>query len=306
MIQKAKHRGLSLEFLAALKEGLLFPLRERVNADRTLCLELRCDSINVYYRGGSLVRVSRAPGGYAAFFETKYFEGAGAPFALPDRLREPADVATWLSAIPLLKQSMDLFLGRHPKDEREIQQMILRDNNIGAIARSTDYFVCDIEYANLHGRFDLVAVRWPSTPPERKTQDHRRLVLAEVKHGDGALTGDAGLHQHILDVNSFLADQSKVTALKEEMMRVFNQKRALDLVDCEKDLQSFSDEAPLLLLILVNHDPGKSRLRELLGSPPPSPHAELRIATGCLLGYGLYDPAILTIGDTLARFTDCI
>ena len=44
----------------------------------------------------------------------------------------------------------------------------------------------------------------------------------------------------------------------------------------------------------------------LLRSLPPSPHAELRIATGSLLGSGLYDPAILTVDEALARFEDCI
>ncbi len=45
-----------------------------------------------------------------------------------------------------------------------MQQLILHDNNRGSIARSTDYYICDLEYANPHGRFDLVAVRWASTP----------------------------------------------------------------------------------------------------------------------------------------------
>ena len=58
--------------------------------------------------------------------------------------------------------------------------------------------------------------------------------------------------------------------------------------------------------MLVNHDPDKSRLHELLRALPPSPHAELRIATGSLLGYGLYDPAILTVGEALSRFEACI
>jgi hypothetical protein len=193
-----------------------------------------------------------------------------------------------------------------PGEEREVQQLILRDNNLGCIARSTDYYVCDIEYANQHGRFDLVAVRWPSTPATRKKQDDHRLVLGEVKFGDGALEGTAGLHSHVNDVNGYLAAPGSLAALKEEMLRVFNQKRALGLIDCEKDLTGFSDEPPMLLLVLVNHDPDKSRLRELLRTLPPSPHAELRIATGSLLGYGLYDPAILTIDEALARFDACI
>lgn len=89
-----------------------------MRADRSLCLELRENYVNVYYRGGNLMRLSPVEGGYAAFFDLKYFEGAELPFSMPaPRLREPADVAAWLAALPWLKQGMALFLGRHPKDE---------------------------------------------------------------------------------------------------------------------------------------------------------------------------------------------
>lgn len=295
-------RGLSSEFLADLEGGLLAPLRERVTRDQSLCLEVRENYINIYYRGGNVMCVASAAGGYSAFFDRKYFQDAVPPMPEP-RLCEASDVAGWLTALPMLKQAIDLA---QPGEEREVQQLVLRDNNRGCIARSTDYYVCDIEYANHHGRFDLVAVRWPSTPAARKVQNGHRLVLGEVKFGDGALDGSAGLHAHVNGVNGFLAAPGNLAAIKEEMLRVFNQKRALGLIDCEKDLTGFSDEPPVLLLVLVNHDPAKSRLRDLLRTLPPSPQAELRVATGSLLGYGLYDPAILTISEALARFEVCI
>jgi cyclic pyranopterin phosphate synthase len=182
------------------------------------------------------MRVSRTNGGYSAFFDTKYFQGV-VPSMPGARLGEASDVAAWLAALSTLKQAMDLA---QPGEEREVQQLILRDNNLGCIARSTDYYVCDIEYANHHGRFDLVAVRWPSTPTARKKQDGHRLVLGEVKVGDGALEGTAGLHAHVDDVNGYLAAPGNLAAIKEEMLRVFNQKRALGLVDCEKDLTGFA------------------------------------------------------------------
>ena len=220
-------RGLSPKFLDDLQGGLLSPLLGRVKADHTLCLELRADYINVYYRGGNVMKVSRADGGYAVSFDNKYFQGTDQPFPMPPaRVREPDDVTAWLGALPRLKQAMDIFFGSHAKGEREIQQLLLRDNNLGGVAHDTDYYVCDIEYASDHGRFDLVAVRWLSTPAERKKQEGHRLVLAEVKVGDGALEGTAGLHAHIEDVNDHLADPSNVAGLKLEMVRVFNQKRA--------------------------------------------------------------------------------
>jgi formylglycine-generating enzyme required for sulfatase activity len=39
---------------------------------------------------------------------------------------------------------MDLWFGNHPKNERECQQLMLWENNIGNSAKSTDYFICDM------------------------------------------------------------------------------------------------------------------------------------------------------------------
>ena len=43
-----------------------------------------------------------------------------------------------------LKYEMDLWFGNHPKNERECQQLMLWENNIGNSAKSTDYFICDM------------------------------------------------------------------------------------------------------------------------------------------------------------------
>jgi hypothetical protein len=299
-------RGLGNEFLKDLKDGFLSPLLKRVKQDKTLCLELRSNYINVYYRGGNLMEVSEVAGvqaEYKAFFDPEYLS-RGELQLPPSRLREPAHVAAWLTDLPRLKQAMDV--SGKLSEEREVQQNIARDNNIGGVARATDFYVCDIEYASEHGRFDMIAVHWPSTPSARKEQHDRRLVLAEVKYGDGALGGKAGLHDHIDDVNQLLAFPANVAALKREMVAVFNQKRELELINCEKDLEGFSTEKPQLLLVLVNHDPGKSELRKLLQKLPPSPHADVCIANACLLGYGLFDPAVLPLEKAMTRFETCI
>jgi hypothetical protein len=298
-----KPRGLSPEFLKELQSGFLGPLVERVRKDRSLCLELREDYVNVYYRGGNLLRVSRESDGYTAFFDQDYLqcsEGEASPLLPAARLREGYDLKCWLEAFPAMKEEMDIYFGRHPKEERDVQQMLVRDNNFGGLARSTDYYVCDIEYATEHGRFDMVAVRWPSTPAERKRQSGHRLVLAEVKHGDGALTGQAGLRKHVEDICRHVNDQATVAALKVEMLRVFNQKRELGLIDCEKNLLGFSEELPVPLLILVNHDPDKSKLGEMLRELGKE-HTELRVASACLLGYGLYERSMLTVPEALSR-----
>lgn len=62
-----------------------------------------------------------------------------------------------------------------------------RENNFGFVARDTDYYVCDLEYQSGQGRFDMIAVHWPSEFAVRKHARDRRLVFVEVKYGDSDL-----------------------------------------------------------------------------------------------------------------------
>ena len=235
------------------------------------------------------VGATGSAGVYTIDFDPEYSK-YGNSFALPEqRVQHNMDVEGWLSASPNLKRAIDSYLARIRKDEREFQQTIARDNNFGSIARSTDYYVCDIEYQTESSQFDMIAVHWPSVPHVRKDPDRRQLVFVEVKYGDDALTGDAGLHAHIRDVDNCAAEHSSLQIIKEEMAEVFNQKRSLGLIDCVRDLKSFSDARPILILALINHDPEKSKLRDLLDDLPESPNIELRIATASFLGYGLYN-----------------
>lgn len=60
-------RALSTTFMNDLKSnGILHPLLERVKQDHTLMLSIRKDYINIYYRGGSILKVKRCAGTAAA------------------------------------------------------------------------------------------------------------------------------------------------------------------------------------------------------------------------------------------------
>ena len=324
-------RALGCRFLHDLERGILAPLVEEVRSDSSLCLELRGTRINVYYRGGNLVEISEAASDYCAKFDEKYFRD-GKPVTLPDcDIKREGDVDDWLEVSPHLKRSIDRYLAKvKGNDEREFQQLLVRENNIGrvkrlpdstvkrsadgsiefkegSIARATDYFVCDIEYqfaisGRIPRRFDLVAVHWPSEPNVRKNPRDRRLVIFEMKYGDKALDDTAGLHAHVKDANDFLSDSSKVNCLKEDMVKVFQQKRRLGLMDCAKDLVSFSAEKPILMFVLANHDPDSSKLRDVLEALPESPNVDLRIVTSSFVGYGLFDQGVHTIDEAFSRF----
>ena len=300
-------RTLDESFLSALKDGCLADLTATVRSDATLCLELRGDRVNVYYRGGSLMelRQGRQPEGeYSVSFDTNYF-AAGEEIELPNRtIRNRDDLARWLASWPGIKRAMDGWLWQNRANaEKEFQQLVARDNNFGSVARDTDYYVCDLEYQSGQGRFDMIAVHWPSESAVRKHARDRRLVFVEVKYGDSAL---ANLHAHVRDVNDFAADPHRLGNFKQDMVRVFNQKRGLRLIKCGKKLQTFSGERPLVLLIFANHDPQKSTLSGLLRSLPASLHVDVGIATASFLGYGLYEHCVHPVQTVLECFGDYV
>lgn len=179
-----------------------------------------------------------------------------------------------------------------------------RENNFGASAKSTDYFICDIEYANPNGRFDLVAVHWPSSSTERKNNKQLGLAFIEMKFLDNALAGNAGLKSHVKDIETFFKGGENLSNLKNEMREVFNQKIELGLTAGIKPIESFSDNKPEFILALVNHDPASSILQRELEDLPPLTQADLKLAVSNFLGYGLYDQCIYDLDVFLKQFKD--
>ena len=145
-----KKRQLSDKFMNDLLNGRLQPLLKEVQEDDTLCLELRgnfndpCqkdEAINIYYRGGSLFKITRKDYGYEIFFETKYLEkvnGLGLLSSNPS-------IEEAVGKIALYKQAMDK--SQKISLEKEFQQLIERVNNgiesNGDISNGTDYFIVD-------------------------------------------------------------------------------------------------------------------------------------------------------------------
>src|SRR6185369_14745857 len=68
--------------------------------------------------------------------------------------REAAE--KWLDAFQDIKLVMDYWLSGKQGKEKEIQQLLARENNL--ILPASDYFVCDLEYAiqlpSCKARFD--------------------------------------------------------------------------------------------------------------------------------------------------------
>jgi len=304
--ESTNKRGLSEELMSSLKEGTLKPILERVILDSVMDLQIRENYINIYYRGGNILKITEKNREFIPHFDINYVTENTINFTgLPYTLETNKDVEAWLNSIPYLKHEMDIWFGGHPKNEREFQQLVSRENNYSKIANSTDYFIIDIEYDNRKGdsskkgaRFDLVAVKWESDGVKRKLPKSYKPTLSfiEMKYSDGALKGKAGIGGHIKDFKTFSDVDMNITQIKSEMAEVFQQKRELGLVTGLKGnnnrLEKFAEKIEYVFL-LANHDPEKSTLKSLLEEVLQKENQneygfDIKFCTSNFMGYGLY------------------
>lgn len=204
---------------------------------------------------------------------------------------------------------MDYWFSRHPKFEREFQQIVVWENNNSSIATSTDYFIVDIEYANTKdGRFDMVAVQWDSDASTRKLQSGYlpKLCFIEMKYGDSALTGISGMLEHVNQWKKYLT-VTNIGKIKNEMLTLFQQKRDIGLIagleDNLNDVKNFSDEIECFFL-LANHDPSSRKFKKIIEELKGIKiHGEeVKFCVSNFMGYGLYKENVIKLADFQERF----
>lgn len=299
-------RAISKDFLDDLLTGELKPLLDMVHIDDTLDLELRGKCINIYYRGGSLFRITeKVSRTYEIFFDLNYCDTEAWRNTGIIVICNPT-IQQAVKDIPYYKQAMDMWLHKNPKYERECQQLLVRENNNqGDISKSTDYYILDIEYTDdsdrNKSRFDIVALKWESKSWIRKDNGKCSVVLMEMKYGDNALDGAAGIEKHLEDFKNFFA--KPVYELKEiyrDWEKVFKQKCELGLVEGLQKKQydvkikfnepeNEPENKPEVALIFANHDPDKTKLGDVLSKINCNNYKfNILIANASNFGYGLY------------------
>lgn len=303
-------RVLSAQFMDALANpaGVLHPILARVKMDNTLMLAIRANYINIYYRGGNLLRVAEHNrGAYRAFFDQHYNRTGHASPDLPVVIASVDDARKWVDAFPILKNFMDEYLYTYSKPEREAQQLVARENNYSSISNESEYFVSDIEFAdsNLGARFDILAIRWRAT--QRTNGSSCRVALFEMKYGDDALGGTAGLIKHLQDIDALIGEPARYAKLLLTMEGQFNQLDQLGLLNFTRSKRGTTvkldvNEKPEVVFILANHNPRSTKLRTLLSLPEMDAYAEsqrfdLRFYVARFAGYGLHAKCMLSLSE---------
>jgi len=303
-------RVLSEPFMNDLinEDGKLHSILERVKRDHTLMLAIRDDYINIYFRGGNILRISeKKKGSYQAEFDKKYNKTQLPLPTLPALLTSQSDVQTWLTAFGTLKNTMDQYFSMHPKNEREFQQLVVRENNNSSISNESEYFITDIELADSHlgARFDLMGLRWLAS--QRRITKRCKVFLMEMKYGDDALGGTAGLLKHLIDLEALITDRNAYQNLCMTIESQFQQLDQLKLLNFNHTtpapvIRVNPNQKPEVIFLLANHNPRSKKLKNLLSDPAINAFAhsldfDLRFSVSRFAGYALHANYMLTLDE---------
>ena len=265
---KKKPRMLSRELLPALQTGCLSPIRAAVNDDDNLRLDIRDQRFNVYYGGGSLLRVGRRGSHWEPHFDTKYYKKKGDSTCLilpewlerlPRALNGSNETLEWVAVFPKLKEVMEAWWLHHPKGERAHCQSMAKTNGERSGNPASDYLILDMEYQWAQRSLDLIAAKRNTTVQDPIGWERPVLVFIEVKSARKALVGEAGIAAHVKDFGEIvqpreLRKRQAIEEIKEEFIEVVNQKRTLGLLSKKLPLRQFADGPPEMLLVFVGPD----------------------------------------------------
>jgi hypothetical protein len=266
-------------------------------------LAFRSRSINIYYRGGSILRLAseNKSTNYAALFDHNYANNSPNIIPeLPALITSPADCDAWLRALPTLKEIMNSFFAKHRKSEREFQQLVAWENNRSAISNETEYFITDIEHADVkqRARIDMLGLKWLSM--QRKDGLRCKPVFIEMKYGIGAYDGAAGIAKHVGDLNAMLGTEEARDQFNQIIANQFNKLWRLGLVQFNKS-EKFDgvhlSGTPEVVFLLSNHNPRSRKLLNTLSAIEDSPHFDLRFFVASFAGYGMHESCMLNLED---------
>lgn len=300
-------RALSEHFMEDLvkPDGLLYPILTRVKKDHTLMLAIREDNINIYYRGGNILNLEDKKGYYKTFFDDQYNKFGQDISNSPATITNQDDSKKWVVSFPDRKNVMDNYFSAYGKSEREFQQLVARENNNSTISNESEYFISDIEVTYPGVRFDIMAIRWLAT--QRKKGSNYKAALIEMKYGDGALGGNAGLLKHLKDMDTLISNKDRYGKLMLTMESQFNQLDQLELLKFNKGTSEAkvklnADDKPEVIFILANHNPRSTKLKTILSNPEfeeygMSPRFDLRFYVASFSGYGLHAKCMLPLAE---------
>ncbi|MBR5479497.1 MAG: hypothetical protein IKU84_04910 [Clostridia bacterium] len=251
-------RHINARFIDDLLCGeLQYFLSEVKNNRNILSLEIRNGYINIYYKGGNLLKITQKANGYSFYFDAKYckHEGGNANLSLLDNLHS-ADIDGYKKYFYLMMREMDAWFDEHPKEERDYQHQLLVSNPE----------IVDIEYQIGHRmRLDMLLFT------------DGKLMIVENKFGTGAIGGSAGISKHYSDICEVLNNAELLEEMIDSVCHISEAKKALGLTDTA--IQKTDIKSVEILFLLANYNPRSLSLSNEVKKMNGSTFASVLITT---------------------------
>lgn len=234
-------RGINKQFIEDLQTGeLSFFLHKVKSMGDSLSIEIRDRYVNIYYRGGNLLKIVQKRKGYTFHFDSKYcLNKKDTSFHDLFSSLQSTDKESYIDYFDLMLSEMDSWFIEHPKKEREYQHGILISNpNILDIEYQINYR--DEESNPKAMRFDMILFADDS------------IIIAENKYGNGALCGSAGLSKHYKDICSVLSNEDLHDELLSSIKNIAKNKKELGLIDF--DIPQLSRDKTKILFVLADYN----------------------------------------------------
>jgi hypothetical protein len=294
-------RRLNENLFKELKTGKLHSLLEYVQNDDTLDMEFRDNSFSLYYRGGEILKVENIG-------ESFEWRNLNEEYLHGNKL--DCNAEQFEEYLPKAKHLIDehIYIGtKNHLGEKEIQQLVVKENNYSPFSNDTDYFIVDMEYAEGNSRFDLIALRWDSNVDARKS-NKVSLAVIEVKQGIKSIMsspGSPGLRKHQKDFKEFIRakkEDNTLTDFCNDILLIFRQKCELGLVKANSkidklknninqkfDLQLATSDLDFICLLANFKDKSRALDIEFIGMD------DCKFISSSYMGYGLYANQVFTI-----------
>lgn len=235
-------RGINDKFIEDLQHGELAFFLEQVKTKRDLLsLEIRGGYINIYYRGGNLLKITQKKKGYSFHFDKKYCLNKNDDSAY-EKLKalNSSSAEEYAAAFKLMMCEMDSWLDVHPKKEREYQHKLLsRNPSIMDIEYQINYKSADGQTKAM--RLDMIMV----------VDD--RMIIVENKYGKDAVSGNAGLSKHYKDICVVLYNDALHEDILSSIKNIVSAKYQLGLVN--KPVVDLKKEKTEVLFLLAAYNP---------------------------------------------------
>ncbi len=226
-------RQINARFIYDLLKGELAFFLEKVKNNRDkLSLEIRNGYINIYYKGGNLLKITQKAKGYSFHFDAKYckHKNNSQNFELLNRINSN-DIESYKAYFKLMIHEMDSWFEEHPKKERDYQHKLLVNNPE----------IIDIEYQIARCmRLDMLLFM------------NEKLYIVENKYGIGAINGNAGLSKHYNDICNVLSNSKLLDEMLNSICCISKAKKALGLIDFE--IQRDDIKSVEILFLLANYN----------------------------------------------------